>query len=260
MKIIETLTPTEKFWIINEDWTVGIFIDLFTDEDVLYDYNLELCKGYYFAYSGNKSVSIYYKNILETVEDNSTESANSIITGMLRSKFMHKWESIYKALREEYSVLNEYEHTETKSELITQDNDISNEYHRDANTDNDSMEKYSYHNDQSVIDDVSQTDVYAFNSSTAVPREKETNSSEITNERNPDRNYTDFEGNTKNTIDDETSIKEMKSNEIEGTYKKHGRHTAPSKLIDDEVKLRIKYIIADIIYKDIDSIMALQIY
>ena len=277
MKIIETLTEAEKLSLL-QGVSAGIFDTISIVDDDYFDIISEICTGYYFARSGNKTVTPYYMNIYSITK--SLKDTNEIMGTIIRDKFRDKWNNIYNSLYTKYSPIEDYSRNERKTfDTTYSKNDITEE---DAtNTDdiqkytnsvinNLDTEKINYKNTETVLNDITVKSVWGFNSVDAVDSDKSVNNNKVTSERLADENKTENQlhseniGNSSenNEYTTEREIKRTESLEGKDTTDttNSGRNSSAQKLIDEEIKLRIKYIIADIIYKDIDSVLALPIY
>lgn len=272
MKIIDTLTRENKFDMLMGK-PVGIFPSMILEDDLYYEFIKDLCLGYYTHRSGMKTLSPTYTLIQDIITEYGSEfgkfvpsgsdsfitfndevynvivtasipNSEYIIGSLIRGKFKHKWDRIYNALIEEqYSVLNNREYTTDKKAN-----------NQDVTKYNSNIEDNGNTGTKITTDNTSDRDnkIYGFNSTTAVnDTEGSTTDSEVITGNSEDNTTHNLRKNTgddtKNyTIDESISIK--------------GRDREPSDLIMKELNLRNKQIFFDIIYGDIDSITALQIY
>lgn len=300
MKVKETLHIMEPELLFFNGEPCGVFADLFEQGDLLYKYRAEFSKGYYFAHSANKTVSPYYEHILTINGLEDTLRANTAIASILRSKFNHKWEKIYTALYEEYSPISNFRYDEQglkdyKGDKHTDSRD-NNENHYDNTTTDTLTEKKTENNSSSYEENKSEyvaykitektnqdstvNSVWGFNSNEPTNLDKSDNTFESVSQRNRDDNKVEnhVENNTTNNdIYDINSSREKndtnthnlhrefdqdENQNYKETYTKNksGRDTSAQSLINEEIELRVKHIIEDIIYKDIDSILTLPIY
>ena len=238
MKMLETLTETEKNHIINGG-IEGFFKFLFNDTDAYYNEARTLCLGYYFGHSGFKTVSPAYETLI-----NMTATANELIANIIRNKFNNKWSRVYEALvTNTYNPLNNYEHNETRN------GDDTNTITYDTNVENNS-DVTSKETTKSGF--IVQDNTFGFNSIASVGSSDGSTTEESTVERNP-------EDNKSHSIQTKLGT-DTHSKTATETVSKSGRDKSGSKLITEELKLRNSQTFYDIVYKDIDSITTLAIY
>lgn len=244
MRLIETLTK-EEFQNIAiatdvDIQSVGLFNYMFHNEDTLHSIKGELCRGYFLGHSGKKRISSYYSQILELANEGIIDNPSEIVGSMVRSKFKDKWEKVYADLILEYNPLQEYDFSEHKEA----DNTDTKTY--DLTTSN---EGTSSDENISVANGSDKDSIYAFNSQApsnanlSVENSSDTNKSESEFENSETKTGTETFGITR----DETKTTQ-------------GRKASASLLLKAELDFRAKNILFDIIYSDIDSIVASQIY
>lgn len=277
MKIIETLT-TKQITDLFRGEVVGIFPFIIHTTDDFYSLSHSMCLGYYFNRSGEKTISPAYRKIIEAVTENSniTTSADSMIGKLIRGKFIDKWYRIYNALiTSQYNPLLNREYTEDKTGN-NQNKDTHNTVKAKQGTNSD-ITTYDTNVEDNGKTGTSETttrnvedanDVYGFNSTTPVG---DTHSNETINETV----VGEAEKNTSHNIQTKTGTenKQFGINESEthsGTDTtditidekiiRSGRDGSGAELITEELNLRNTQIFFDIVYADIDSITALQIY
>lgn len=170
---------------------------------------------------------------------------NKIIRdNILRPKFLEKWKRIYKALIEEqYNPLKDYDITETK--VGTNTNTIT--YGSNVETDGNVATKETTTRSVESADDI-----YGFNSTAPVGDSTSNTTENETIVGNAD-------DNTTHTNQSKTGS-DTKELSINDTNTISGRKVSGADLIEKELNLRNKQIFFDIIYKDIDSVLTLQIY
>lgn len=245
MKIIETLTTQQKIDLFNGN-TVSFFINLFQQTDSFYSMLYDLCLGYYTQRSGEKEISETYNKILDIINDNPeiTESSDDILSKIIRSKFIDKWNNIYNALFEQqYNILDGYTRNETKNannnETVNYNTNINETGNRNTNL-------------STTTEDTNSNDIYGFNSNSPVGNDVNTGNKNETVIGDKDSNT--YENDRNKTGTDSSNYVISETNEISG------RDGSASDYIIKEINLRIKNNFFDIIYSDIDSITTLQIY
>lgn len=312
MRLIDTLTNQSKFNMITGT-PVGIFPTMILSDDLYYSYISDLCLGYYTARSGMKPLSATYILVQELIDDYGTGyglfipngsdsfstsnneifkvltsepigSPEDVIGKLIRGKFKHKWDKIYKALiEEEYNILNNREYTTEKTGNNT---DITTKTGSSTGTNKkigDSSDTTTYNT--TLIDDgttgikiTTTTDgsidnsIFGFNSDTAVNANTRTDKDSETVTGSEDDNTThntrkNIGTDTKDFTINETVTLNNNNNETINntgnnleTIKISGRNNDAPDMIMKELNLRNKQLFFDIIYSDIDSITALQIY
>lgn len=245
MKLIETLSKNELNELLTADYpneipSVGIFPYMFKIEDALYNLKGELSRGYYLGWSGQKSISIYFKKLIEYQDNPLWDSPAEIIGSMVRSKFIDKWNRLYSDLKKEYNPLIDYDMTET----VEADNTDTKTYDV-TNTDSGT----SYNEDISRSNGNENNAIYGFNSNAPSNTDYSTdNSSDTTNTES------EFDNTSSKTGTETFGISK------DETKTTQGRRASASALLKDELDFRAKNLLYDIIYRDIDSIVVSQIY
>lgn len=245
MKINETLTIAQTVEMINGQ-TVGIFPTMILDGDSFFSLRYDLCLGYYMERSASKPISSTYRRLYELFNTQPlvTQTPDEMMGKIIRSKFIEKWEKQYNALiAEQYDVLSDYEHNETKQRVDTDTTSYDTTITNDGNTGTEMETTYSATDNDSI---------YGFNSTSAVPTDSTTsNSNDITSGAS--------ENNTRHNTEtkDGTDTRNFDSDE---TREILGRRKSAPELIEKELDLRNREIFFDIIYTDIDSIATIGIY
>lgn len=275
MRLINTLTKEQKISILNGN-SSGIFPTMILSSDVYFSLTNDLCFGYYFSRSGNKTVSPIYERIEEFADDNLSQSRDELIGKFIRSKFNVKWTKIYNALIEsDYDVLTNNDfNVKTildSTDKTTYDTTISKDGSNSDNTTYDTtIEDNGKTGTKTVTtnENENKTGLYGFNSDSSVDSDTENGNSTETVIGNADDNTTynkqDKTGteNKQFTID-ESEIKsgsDTLKKDSERTIDKTARNMTGAELIEKELSLRSKQLFFDIVYKDIDSIATLEIY
>lgn len=275
MKLWETLTSQQKNDLLLGN-AVGFFPYLVLSNDEYYDKLYDLCLGYYTLRSGEKTISPFYDKLLSNVSSVDGKSVEEIIGSFIRSKFIDKWNRIYEALvKSQYNVLDDRDFTETKTGTnqnkdthnITDTKSANNADTTIYDTNIEDNGKVGVH-EVLIRNNENKNDVYGYNANYPVGDDV---SNELVNEINisdKEKNTT-FNSQKKNGTDtinhtvDESVTKtgtDTTDITINETIKNSGREISGSKLISDELNLRNTQIFFDIIYADIDSIIALAIY
>lgn len=276
MRILETLTPTQQINILSGN-IEGIFNTMFSDDDVFKEHHKDLCIGYYIYHSADKTISPTYDRFLKYVSETPDidRTAEQLIGSLIRAKYADKWSRVYKALVAEYDPISNREFTSKKT-ATNQNKDTYDTSNVKEGNDTDTL---TY--DTNVEDDgnsgthevtnrsVSNADdVYGFNSVTPVG---DTTSAENTNETfeaDPTKNVTHNLQKKTGTETKEYGTNETVSHTgtettditIDETTTNSGRDGSAATLVDEEIEFRNKQQFFDIVFNDIDSITALQIY
>lgn len=243
MRLIERLTPQQRVQILGNN-TVGIFDNLFTSTDKMYDDRFVMCKSYYLAYSGGKEISPLYETYIKMLDDVvGADPPEKYLAEYIRAKYINKWNKLYDTLYNSdydpiYNIQKDVTVIDDNTEVTTYNSTVEN----DGNT--------------SVKETVttggsSEQGVYGFNSATSVGTNTDTNSmtetTEGDSEHNTSYNKQDKSGDDTLDVDNKRTITE------------NSRTVSAKELITDEVELK-KINIFDIIYKDIDSVVVTDIY
>lgn len=247
MRVIETLTDSQKRTMLIDRVPVGIFPYIILETDPFYDMSIDLCIGYYIGRSGSKTVSPLYtrmKQFEKDVEPN-IDDPNEIIGSIIRTKFLNNWNKIYDLLvTKEYDALNNIDITETKtgnnSDTTTFDTSI--EDNGETGT----------HEEITTTEQVAD-DSYGFNSTSPVGNTF--SSSGTTEVVTGDANK-----NTNHNIQAKTGT-ESKVFGIDEETTKSGRwYGNPTEAVDAEIKMRVMLNFSDIVYRDIDSVFTCPLY
>lgn len=277
MRMIETLTMSQKMEMLNGTPT-GIFPTMILPADPFYSILPQLCVGYYFERSGEKTVSPAYEKFVDMVIANVgiNKNEDELMGSYIRAKFIDKWLKVYAALiGTEYDVINNKEWDVLRTG-----------YNRNVDTYNSTKARTGTNTDQTEYGSVTTNDgnvgvketttsnantandVYGFNSSTPVG---DTTSQDVAT----DTTERDFEHNKSHNVEERSGIdtKTFGINEDEthtGTdstdiiinenLARTGRDGSGASLITEELDMRKREIFFDIIYSDIDSVATLAIY
>ena len=276
MKIHETLTPSQKTDLLLGE-VVGIFETMFVQSDEYYKERQNICLGYYTYHSADKTLSPTYDRFLQYVAESHDidRTAEQLIGSLIRAKFADKWSRVYKALVAEYDPISNREFTSKKT-ATNQNKDTYDTVKAKEGNDTDTLTYNTNVEDDgnSGTHEVtnrsvsSADDVYGFNSVTPVG---DTTSAENTNETfeaDPTKNVTHNLQKKTGTETKEYGTNESETHTgtettditIDETTTNSGRDGSSATLIDEEIEFRNKQQFYDIVYKDIDSITALQIY
>lgn len=245
MKIIETLTNQQKIDMLSGE-IVGFFPSMIINTDTFFEMLPELCLGYYTYRSGEKIVSPTYEKIKSIVEsdENSNMTLDQVLGRLIRNKYLDKWNRVYRALVEEqYNPANDYESTRKRTGKNTDETLYDTTVEDNGNTST----------NETITRNISNSDeIYGFNSEVAVPTEDSSEISSETTEAEADKNTT-HNKQVKSGTDTNTY-------NIDETSTITGRNRNASSNIQRELELRNKQTFFDVIYGDIDSIVALSIY
>lgn len=317
MRIKDTLPATERYDILANASSGGVFTTMFKGDEPWSADTANLCVGYYFVRSGNKLASPIYHTMVDLLSEKDPSLTDeellklvntTIGSRIIRPKYIDKWTRVYKALvTSTYDPLDDYSETETHKGTNTDKTtyDITGKKSGDDTdtTTYDLSEGKSGTNSDVTTHDVTteengktgtsetttraneqSNDVYGFNSTSPVG---DTYNNENTTEtvigdaeKNTTQNIKTKTGTESKAIGidetttkkgtetktlgvDETNTKtgtENKEFGIDETRTKNGRHTNGASLVNAELDMRSRQIFFDIVYRDIDSIIALSIY
>lgn len=280
LKIKDTVSKEDRLAVLYSKPKIGIFNNMFADD--FHGLLTSLCAGYYWLRSANKTVSPFFCELIEQSEetggtkDEALSIANNFIGNYLREKFGDKWERIYTALvSTNYELLESFGFTEHKggnnSDITTYNlTDIKTGNNKDSTNYNTSTEDNGKVGTKEVTTKSveSNSDIYGFNSVSPVGdsanSENEKNTIVASPEDNTTHNLQTKTGtDTRDSIVNETGTRtgtDSKSFTIDENSTKTGRTKTGAELIQSELTLRDQNILFDIIYKDIDSVVALKIY
>lgn len=276
MKMFDTLSDNDKLNMLNGN-AVGLFPTMILNTDTFHHILPDLCLGYYTSRSGEKTISPTYSKILNLISSNSvSNSAESILGNMIRSKFLEKWNRVYNVLiATQYNPIDDYEEHTKKDGTNNNTKHFTNDtVHTGINTDT-----TTYNTKDISKDTISEKEVvtkserdansiFGFNSQSPVGDNIGDITGEETRIKSPNENVRD-NTNTKTGTDElKHEINSADNKTISGTDNDiyndnidvNGRNTSGATLITKELNLRNKFLFFDIVYADIDSIATLQIY
>ena len=273
MKLKTTLT-TQQLNDLLLNKPAGIFTSLLSTEDSFYHLGGTLSFDYYLSRSGNKTVAPLVETLITI--NNDYEAVNRSLGIFLRNKYIDKWSRIYEALVvANYEVLTDYQiekllsGNDTDIKTFTADNNLS--------TDTNSTTTYNTQVDNNVataikevttFENQTQDKTFGFNSYEAVDKDLSTdnNTQTVTGSKddnvsvsNSSKSGTDTKGDKIKTLD----AKNEKHNNTFDTTRNttiNGRHTSNAELLEKELQLRNDNIFIDIVLKDIDNELTLDIY
>lgn len=246
----ETLTAQQKNDLFVNSLVVGMFTDMFTEEDLFFDLAYPICLGYYTVRSANKTVSPIFNQLFDFVRVNELGEdyisiANTLLgSKIIRPKFIDKWTRVYNTLIEQqYNPLDNVDITETKSG-----------YNQDTTTYNSNVENNGKTGTKEVVttNNENSNDVFGFNSSSPVGDTVDT-------EKATETTYGNAEDNTTHNLQTKTGSDNTKYDFNESTNRK-GRNGSGADLIEAELNVRNTQIFFDIVYRDIDSVATISIY
>ncbi len=245
MRLHETITATEVMTLLSGE-AIGIFPTMILNGDSYYDLLVPLCSDYYMQHSNMKQITPYYERLRKFISENEdiTQTAEEYIGTQIRERFKTKWEREYSLLHSSvYNPIADYEHTEHR----VGDNEDKTTYNTtvkdDGATETNLTETYA---------GGTQNDVYGYNSIAPVGDNRSTNNNQTTTVGSPEHNTTE---NTSKKTGTETD-----THDIDETITKSGRHSSASDLLNQEIEFRNRVKFFDIVFKDIDSIVCLEIY
>lgn len=271
--VFDTLTDSEKLLLLNGE-KVGLFNYCFRSGVGYNDLVDQMCVGYYLDHSGNKPVSVTYERI-EELAKNTNKDVNEVLGNIIKGKFSKKWDLLYTALNTEYDVVNNVDIVETKTgNNVVEDTYNSSNEKTGNNSDTTSYNTTVTDNGKKGMKEITtrgdtvDDTIFGFNSATSVGDTSRSENLSETVESLPEFN-TSFNEQIKTGTDskefginetDKHTGTDTKTNSINESTSKNGRTENPSANIESELLMRNKFIFFDTIYKDIDSIVALQIY
>lgn len=191
------------------------------------DYAQLLDVEYYLKHSGDKGISIYFQRLLKFQEDGVIGDALTVIAQTTMSKFYDKWNKLYSAFVEStYKPLENYDMEQTEEPDITKTRNVKTDV---------SVE---------TKDDISDTDVYGFNSSSAVPSGKVTRNGTVTTTGDADDNE---------EVETETGTRSLT---------RHGNIgvTTSQQMLQSEIDLRNNFNFMEQLFDDVDSELCLLVY
>lgn len=247
MKIIDTITDAEYQRILGGD-VGGLFkyLRLTVKRGTSYvpfDFT-NASFEYYLSHSTSKSVSPFVERLFDHYK-NTSYDPNESVALVITNKFSQKWSRIYTELVDRTynpATNEEYSSNKESSQSVSRD---SESVHVGENND-------STKNTSTSTSD-SNDSIYGFNSTNPVGTDTSSTSDDTVTEgearfNNSYNSYNDNESSNENgsynSKEDRTGRKE----------------TSVAKLLEEELDFRSRNIFLDIIYNDIDSITALNIY
>ena len=194
-------------------------------EDVAKDID----RDYYLSHSGDKCIAAMYHRYIEMSKElGETDTKNLKVRLMdeIVGKFADKWNRLYAVITANYSPLENYNMEQAESPNITKEKKIKSEIVTDREN------------------DITDNDIYGFNSSDSVPQTKSTRNGKITV-----------------SADDTKNIETEKESGFR-TITRHGNIgvTTSQQMLLSEVDLRDKVLFLNIIMEDMDSELCLLTY
>lgn len=213
--------------------SVNEFNVTFGDNKGFYMYNLSFFNDtldfeYVYSHSGDKIISPLVYKLLETNKTILEVNVEKLAL-MIKNKFLDKWDKLYNAL-----ILTDYNPIDNYNLYEKETPNITKTYHREQNT-----------NLEVKDDGENNGSVYAYNSSTTTPSSKVELDNTRTTTGDVEDNYQDGE-------DTETGIKELERKGNIGV-------TSTQQMLEQEIELK-KQNFYDIVYADVDSMLALDVY
>lgn len=225
MKLIETITISSLTGLVEN----GIFTligETFDEnktpfEEWLVEYKDELDNEYYLNHSGQKSLKSIYTSLFG--------SGQSIIPSIIYNRFKIRWNRIFDAFNKEYAPLENYQMEEVETPNITKDSTTK------QNTD--MLNESQNANEQQT---------HGFNSVNPVDTDSGSGSGSVHVTGDKDDNYTE-------NIEHETGTRSL--------YR-HGNIgvTSSQQMLQSEIDLRTKFDFIEQMYRDVDSVLCLELY
>lgn len=282
---------TEAFpnWLVGD----GIFSELSKLSVPWSTNSIDLDLEYFGNHSGEKIISPLVSKLL--VDDKLTSDSITRLASIIFSLNGDNWSRLYSALQEEYKALQNYNGDETRTVTTTDTGtDTFSHTGNETNTLNDSSSNTrtgSESLESSGSDSLSKTgtvgsqgsnlsdnNVFGFNSSSSVPSDNSNSSNESTDTYNlSDKtsygkkdtkvyNNVSDSGNREstNTVSNESSdteTKNLQTNTSE-TFHREGNLgvTTSQQMLESEFELRMHYRFFDVVFADVDKTLALQLY
>ena len=282
---------TEAFpnWLVGE----GIFSELSKLSVPWSTNSIDLDLEYFGNHSGDKIISPLVSKLL--VNDKLTSDSITRLASIIFSLNGDNWSRLYSALQEEYKALQNYNGDETRTVTTTDTGtDTFSHTGNEKNTLNDSSSNTrtgSESLESSGSDSLSKTgtvgsqgsnlsdnNVFGFNSSSSVPSDSSNSSNNSTDTYNLSDKTSYGKKDTKvynnvsdsgsrestNTVSNESSdteTKNLQTNTSE-TFHREGNLgvTTSQQMLESEFELRMKYRFFDVVFADVDKTLALQIY
>ena len=282
---------TEAFpnWLVGE----GIFSELSKLSVPWSTNSIDLDLEYFGNHSGDKIISPLVSKLL--VDDKLTSDSITRLASIIFSLNGDNWSRLYSALQEEYKALQNYNGDETRT-VTTTDTGTDTFSHTDneTNTLNDSSSNTrtgSESLESSGSDSLSKTgtvgsqgsnlsdnNVFGFNSSSSVPSDNSNSSNESTDTYNLSDKTSYGKKDTKvynnvsdsgsrestNTVSNESSdteTKDLQTNTSETFHREGNLGVITSQqMLESEFELRMNYRFFDVVFADVDKTLALQLY
>ena len=282
---------TEAFpnWLVGE----GIFSELSNLSVPWRTNSIDLDLEYFGNHSGDKIISPLVSKLL--VDDKLPSDSVTRLASIIFSLNGDNWSRLYSALQEEYKALQNYNGDETRTVTTTDTGtDTFSHTGNETNTLNDSSSNTrtgSESLESSGSDSLSKTgtvgsqgsnlsdnNVFGFNSSSYVPPDHSNSSNNSTDTYNLSdktsygkkdtkvyNNVSDSESReSTNTVSNESSdteTKDLQTNTSE-TFHREGNLgvTTSQQMLESEFELRMKYRFFDVVFADVDKTLALQLY
>lgn len=251
MKVIDTLSETDRLGLLLGEYdTAGIFKDLFSSTDFFYPYAHDLNIGYYFGKSGTKDISNLWEQFIKYKEKGIVSpTPDKLISNILKSKYMDKWNRLGELLTKEYDPINNYSITETNAGYDT----TTTTYNNTEKTEEDlSGTTKNNTNITTVRSDENSENTYGFNSNSPVPNSENLGSVTETESGDKEDNTTETEND--NTIEKKKTGNDKDEEIFDITKTKKGNISTISEIVSKEIDMRQLYNIFDIVYNDIDDI------
>ena len=282
---------TEAFpnWLIGD----GIFSELSKLSVPWSTNSIDLDLEYFGNHSGDKIISPLVSKLL--VDGKLNSDSITRLASIIFSLNGDNWSRLYSALQEEYKALQNYNGDETRT-VTTKDTGTDTFSHTgsESSTLNDSSSNTrtgSESLESSGSDSLSKTgtvgsqgsnlsdnNVFGFNSSSSVPSDNSNSSNESTDTYNLSDKTSYGKKDTKvynnvsdsgsrestNTVSNESSdteTKDLQTNTSE-TFHREGNYgvRTSQEMISQEFELRMKYRFFDVVFADVDKTLALQLY
>ena len=217
-------------YFISDDIVVkdNIGYHKYVTENVYSWYDNSLDFDYLYSHSGDKLISPLVYKLLEDDKTITETNLNKIVE-IVKTRYLDKWNKLYQAL-----VVTPYNPIENYSMVEVETPNITKSYHREQSV-----------NLEVKDDGENNSSVYAFNSSSAQPSGKVELDNTRTTSGDVDDNYQD--GN-----DTETGTREKTRSGNIGV-------TTTQQMLEQEIEIK-KHNFYDIVYEDVDNIIALDIY
>ena len=232
--------------------------------DLVYDELLQSIGMNYCANSFNKSVQEKWVNILNITGEGYDGTLDLFIGNMcniLYDKFNRKRSLLYQAIVDElgFDPLTSYKETKTETPSITTNEDTTN-----SNTTTDSKTSnvdQSTNTDMNVTSNVTQEQsIFGFNSTEAVGSANSNASGTQNTEGSKETNTINTSGtSSSNSTTNGTKNRKLTREGVIETIKS-GYKESPFDLLDKEVQYKLKYNLFDIMIKDVDSVLCLEVY